>query len=83
MARQKDNVHIRRVACALSEENYRRVKAFSRVAGKDVGFVVRSIIDNYIKKELLNLLKDINIKIIMISKNFNEELIKRINDVIQ
>ena len=49
MARQKDNVHIRRVACALSEENYRRVKAFSRVAGKDVGFVVRSIIDNYIK----------------------------------
>ena len=41
------------------------------------------IIDNYTNKELLYLLKEINTKIIMISKKFNEELLKKINDVIQ
>ena len=49
MARHKDNVHICRVSCLLTEENYRKVKAFSRIAGKDVGFVIRNIIDNYVK----------------------------------
>ena len=32
------------------------------------------IIDNYANKELLDLLKDINIKIIVVSKNINESL---------
>lgn len=59
--RKKDAVNTRRISCTVSDENYIKLKSFAKVTGKDVGHILRQIINTYIANNDEKFLKSVNV----------------------